>query len=86
MVFLQIVEIKDIFVITFVFNRANIRTPIGMSPSKKIVFSLKKSEQNFIMKVGMHFDGNADTPTPGIYLNVLCVREFMRVLTSHLRI
>ena len=43
MVFLQIVEIKDIFVITFVFNRANIRTPIGMSPSKKIVFSLKKS-------------------------------------------
>ena len=44
MVFLQIVEITDIFVITFVFNRANIRTPIGMSPSKKIiVFSLKKS-------------------------------------------
>ena len=38
MVFLQIAEIKDIFVITFVFNRANIRTPIGVSPSKKIVF------------------------------------------------
>ena len=44
MVFLQIAEIKDICVITFVFNRANMRTMIGMSPSKKIVvFSLKKS-------------------------------------------
>ena len=43
MVFLQIVEITDIFVITFVFNRANIRTTIGMFPSKKIVFSVRKS-------------------------------------------
>ena len=50
MVFLQIVEIKDIFVITFVFNRANIRIPIGMSPSKKIVvFFTKKVDFNGIL-------------------------------------
>ena len=49
MVFLQIVEIKDIFVITFVFNRANIRTPIGMSPSKKNSFFTKKIDCNDIL-------------------------------------
>ena len=42
-----------------------------MSQSKKIVlFSLKKVYSNGILskiksEVGIHFDGNADTPTPG---------------------